>query len=259
MATIIPRTTKDGITSYFVRVRWKGAPPQSATFSTRSDAKKWALMIEGTVIDGRHFPTLTAKRHTVEDMLNRYRQDVLPHKRHSTTRDQVRQLQWWKGRIGHHTLADITPAHIVTCRDILTRGNRSNATVNRYLAALSHAFTMAVREWQWCPDNPVRKVTRPKEPRGRVRFLVIHSVIPRFLPRRILTMHGPFPLETAKKPFGHRIIEAVTLPTHTTAYARVCEEPLIRLPGILTSPIRVVQQPAARLPPSQRHLPCPLH
>jgi integrase len=30
---------------------------------------------------------------------------------------------------------------------------------------------MAVREWQWCADNPVRKVSKPKEPRGRVRFL----------------------------------------------------------------------------------------
>src|SRR5262249_21977397 len=46
-----------------------------------------------------------------------------------------------------------------------------NGTVNRYLAVLSHAFTIAVREWQWCADNPVRKVSKSKEPRGRVRFL----------------------------------------------------------------------------------------
>src|SRR5205807_3794219 len=38
-------------------------------------------------------------------------------------------------------------------------------------AILSHAFTMAVREWQWCDDNPVCKVRKLKEPRGRVRFL----------------------------------------------------------------------------------------
>jgi site-specific recombinase XerD len=55
-------------------------------------------------------------------------------------------------------------------RNILAQG-RANGTVNRYLAVLSHAFTMAVREWQWCADNPVRRITKPKEPRGRVRFL----------------------------------------------------------------------------------------
>lgn len=41
----------------------------------------------------------------------------------------------------------------------------------RYLAALSHAMTIAVNEWGWLDDSPLRKVTKPKEPRGRVRFL----------------------------------------------------------------------------------------
>nr|WP_246341398.1 site-specific integrase [Simiduia aestuariiviva] len=39
------------------------------------------------------------------------------------------------------------------------------------MAALSHAFTTAVNEWEWLEDNPLRKVRKPKEPRGRVRFL----------------------------------------------------------------------------------------
>jgi len=41
----------------------------------------------------------------------------------------------------------------------------------RYLAALSHAFSIAIREWGWTDDSPLRKVGKPKEPRGRVRFL----------------------------------------------------------------------------------------
>lgn len=39
------------------------------------------------------------------------------------------------------------------------------------MAALSHAFSIAVREWEWVDDSPLRKVSKPKEPRGRVRFL----------------------------------------------------------------------------------------
>src|SRR5262245_39071439 len=45
------------------------------------------------------------------------------------------------------------------------------STVRRYLAVLSHAFTVAVQEWEWVPENPFLKVSKPKEPRGRVRFL----------------------------------------------------------------------------------------
>ena len=49
--------------------------------------------------------------------------------------------------------------------------NAETATVRRYLAVLSHAFTIAVEEWQWVEENPVRKASKPKEPRGRVRYL----------------------------------------------------------------------------------------
>jgi integrase len=43
--------------------------------------------------------------------------------------------------------------------------------VVRYLAVLSHAFSVAMKEWGWVDDNPLRKVTKPKEPRGRIRCL----------------------------------------------------------------------------------------
>src|SRR6266567_8267633 len=46
-----------------------------------------------------------------------------------------------------------------------------NSTVRRYLSVLSHMYTVGVREWNWIEDNPVLKVSKPKEPRGRVRFL----------------------------------------------------------------------------------------
>jgi len=170
MATIVRRISQDGHVSFLVRVRRKGMPPQTATFSKRSEAKKWAQMTEGAVLEGRHFQASEAKKHTLTDVITRYSREVLPHKRPSTIPDQVRQLHWWQIRLGHYLLTDITPAILVEHRNILTEG-RANGTVNRYLAVLSHAFTMAVREWQWCADNPVRKITKPKEPRGRVRFL----------------------------------------------------------------------------------------
>jgi integrase len=45
------------------------------------------------------------------------------------------------------------------------------ATVVRYLAVLSHLYTVASSEWEWLETNPVRRVRRPKLSRGRVRFL----------------------------------------------------------------------------------------
>lgn len=110
------------------------------------------------------------------DLIDRYIKDVLPTKPKQAAAQQ-QQLEWWKDKCGAYALADITPALIVQYRDELAAGTtyrgtqRSPATVVRYMAALSHAFTIAVNEWQWVEDSPMRKVKKPKESRGRVRFL----------------------------------------------------------------------------------------
>ena len=142
--------------TYRVKVRRKGAPPLTATFTHLAEAKKWAQTTESAVLEGRHFTATEAKKHTLADLLDRYICEVLPQKRASTMPDQARQLRWWKSQHGPSLLAEVTPAIIVRYRNTLTYG-RANGTGNRYLAVLSHAFTVVVKEWQRCEDNPVRK------------------------------------------------------------------------------------------------------
>lgn len=176
MANIEKRVSKDGKTSYRVKIRLKGFPSQSATFERLTDARKWIQQTETAIREGRHFKTIEAKRHTLSELIDRYCRDVLPANPKGVAK-QTALLQRWKTEIGDHALIDVTPSLIAECRDklareITLRGKpRSPATVNRYMAALSVAFTAAVREWGWIEDSPMRKVTKPKESRGRVRFL----------------------------------------------------------------------------------------
>lgn len=179
MATIQERVNASGDKSYRVQVRLRGAPPETATFSRITDARKWAQQTEADIRAGRHFRGVEAKRHTVAEMLERYEEQILP-KKGSWAEGQAFHLQWWKERLGPYMLAYVTPAMIAEKRDELeatpvkqgkTEKPRSASTVIRYMATLSHVFTVAVREWGWLDDNPVRKVTKPSEPRGRVRFL----------------------------------------------------------------------------------------
>jgi integrase len=174
MATIIRRPSKNDQTSYRAQVRRKGSPTLSATFTKLSDARKWVQVTEAAILEGRHLPTAEAKRHTLAEAIDRYLLAILPHKSVSSIDNQTRQLQWWKARLGHCILADLTPTLIAEHRDKLARGDgihRRNSTVRRYLAALSHVLTIAVKEWRWLDDSPMRQVSKPKEPRGRVRFL----------------------------------------------------------------------------------------
>jgi integrase len=176
MATINKHISSDGKTTYRVRIRLKGYPIQTATFERKTDANKWIQATESAIREGRHFKTSEARKHTFGEMIDRYIKDVLP-KKSKQIPAQLSQLNRWKAELGSYVLADITVPLIVECRDklgneVTPRGNiRSPATVVRYMAALSHAFTIAVNEWEWLANSPMGKVGKPSEPRGRVRFL----------------------------------------------------------------------------------------
>ncbi|MGH8478860.1 MAG: tyrosine-type recombinase/integrase [Gammaproteobacteria bacterium] len=175
MATIEKRDTGEGIT-YRVKVRIKGHPAQSATFERLTDARRWAQSTEVAIRERRYFKTTEAQRRTLAELIDRYTRDVFPQKG-AWARSQATQLAWWRAELGALSLADVTPAMVAEARDKLARGmtvrggQRSPSTICRYLAALSHAFAIAVKEWGWLEDSPMRKVTKPREPRGRVRYL----------------------------------------------------------------------------------------
>lgn len=169
MATIEKRANVKGETIYRVKVRLKGYPAQSATFRRLTDARKWEQQTETAMRDGRYFKTAEAKRHTLAELIDRYIAGILPAKKDH--KQQSRQLLWWRKQLGYALLADLTQAALAAQRDALKASGKAPATVNRYLAALSHVFTIAVREYQWLHANPLANVRKETEPRGRVRYL----------------------------------------------------------------------------------------
>lgn len=168
MATIEKRTADTGETSYRVKVRLKGYPAQSATFQRLTDAKKWASATESAIREGRHFKTAEAKKHTFDDLLARYYKEILPGYNEKEQQERKFKLDWWGNRLGPLALSDINAAKINEVKADLTA---APATVNKYLMNLSHAFNIALIQWEWLEINPVIKVKSPKLPRGRVRFL----------------------------------------------------------------------------------------
>ena len=166
MATIQKRSSRR-CTRYRVQVRLQGCAI-SATFATKAAARKWATQVESGIQRTHH--TSTGVQVTLGDLLQRYRREMLPHKRRSTQANQANHLDWWTEALGPWPMADVTPARLGACRDALAQ-TRAPGTVNQYLRTLSHAFSIAVNEWGWLDQNPLRRVRLLPEPRGRVRFL----------------------------------------------------------------------------------------
>ena len=166
MARFRNRPGKGG-NRWTAEVRWEGQI-RTATFNTKTAAKQWAKKVETDISEGVHTPTAESKRRSVRDLLERYKENVIP-----TKRDQAnprRYADFWIERLGQIRLHKLTRAVVVEVRDELAK-TKGPGTVNRYLALLSHACTIAEKEWEWMEKNPLRKVGRLEESPGRARYL----------------------------------------------------------------------------------------
>jgi integrase len=177
MPSVQRRVSRNGKVRYRALVRLKGHKPRTATFLKKADAVTWGQETETKIRQSKYFPErlIESERNTLGDLLDRYKSEVLPKSR---AKGQPGQLEWWKDQLGDYKLKDLTSSMIAKMRDRLakeqsdrTGRNRTSATVNRYLALLSHAFTIAIKEWQWMAVNPVVQISKPREAQGRTRFL----------------------------------------------------------------------------------------
>lgn len=176
MASIQKRKKANGEYSYRVRIRVEGAPLVTDTYSTRKEAMAFARRMESEIRAGRYFGREEDKEKTFAEFIDRYIGKELPKNPNGYAKQKM-LLTWWKGQLGKYFLCHITPVMIAELRDHLmsetTRRHklRSSSTANRYLAALSRAFNICQKEWHWVKENPVLKITRPKENRARERYL----------------------------------------------------------------------------------------
>ena len=177
MATIEERNGKNGKT-YQVRIRVKGHPPVTETFKRKTDAKKWALQTEADIRQGIFFPKADFLTKTFDDAYKRYNQHIID--KHFTEKEAqyVRHmLQFWHKELGRKLLREIASPILIECRDKLATHKKPNgdmyspSTVNRYLVSVSHIFKVAMNEWGWIKENPMKNVSSVKESKGRDRYL----------------------------------------------------------------------------------------
>ena len=177
MATIEPRTLKDGTKRYRVRVRLQGELPRTKTFKRLTDAKAWAAKVESDMGHGAYVPTSLERRRTLRELIDKYRDEYLPTRGLRDADNQLAMLDWWADNFGHLTLDKLRPEAVAEGRRKLQARKKrdgeplSGATVNRYLAALSAVCKWAWKELRWLPCNPVLDVTKAPESTGIVRFL----------------------------------------------------------------------------------------
>lgn len=121
------------------------------------------------IIEGQYFEKAVAQSHTFTELMDRYEKEhVLRKLRHRGVKGYMNNLRAF---FGDRTLADITPKLIVAYKNKRYEDGKAPATINRELANLKKAFNLALREWEWCHQNPVTRVSMEKENNKRDRWL----------------------------------------------------------------------------------------
>jgi integrase len=107
---------------------------------------------------------------TVADVFLRYKNDEMPKKADATqtTDNFIINRILRSSPLASVLLLDLGPDDIAAFRDDRLKTIKPGS-VNRELALISHAFTVAKKEWQWIQFNPVLEITRPKTGAYRTR------------------------------------------------------------------------------------------
>jgi integrase len=151
--------------AYRVLIRQAGMKPVTKTFNNKRSAVQFVNSIES---DRNKLLAYTqSKSQTVFSIII----DEYLKKEYKGTRvnDERRKLNFWIEALGDKPIIDITSTDINEVLSTLP-AQFKNATINRYVAAISVVFSYACREYG-LHINPVRKIPSLPENNERTRFL----------------------------------------------------------------------------------------
>jgi len=142
------------------------------------------------IVEGRYFEKPKEMPRRFFELMDRFAIEHAP-RRASCPRLLI-HVAHLKRFFGDVLLNEVTPKRIVAYKNKRYVDQVMPATINRELATLKKAFNLGRREWEWCAENPVTRVSMEKENNARDRWLSheeehrLHHVAPKWL-RDIVT------------------------------------------------------------------------
>lgn len=164
----MPTIRKKGDRQWHVQIRKSGYPVQTKTFTTRSDAEKWATIIESEMERGVFVSRTEAEATLVSEVIDRYRREVLPSKRGAAS-DESR-LKTLDAHFGVYKLASITSTAVAKFRDERLKAVGPQSVIHE-INLLNRVLKAATMDWGIALPGglPTAQVRKPTKPRGRDR------------------------------------------------------------------------------------------
>ncbi len=149
---------------------------ESTNTEDRKQAQRIYDKVKGQIVEGKWFDRLPGEDKTLKEMITKY---LTEHSaRNKAPRSYTRDMGISKHLtdfFGDVTLTEITPKRITEYKTRRRVAGASPRTVNYELALLGHAFNLAVREWEWCSQNPVQRVSKERVSNDKERWLTLEE------------------------------------------------------------------------------------
>lgn len=143
--------------------------------SSKTTSKKNAESIESKIrtqlVEGRWLDKLEGEKRTFKELAEKYIHEYAKLHKRSWDKDAERIDNHLIPFFGKMMVTEISPKHISAYKGRRYGQGVCSATINRELTILKHMYSIAVKEWEWCRDNPVKRVSMEKERPPRDRWL----------------------------------------------------------------------------------------
>ena len=145
--------------------------PAVKSFKTKTEADRWARLLESEIDRGVFVDRTEAERATMGELFDRYLAEVTPLKK--SARNDAQRLKFLKRHFGAYSPAALRPAHVAAFRDARLKAGLSGSSVVKELNSIAHVLDVAIKDWGiTLPSNPAKLVRRPPVARGRDRRLL---------------------------------------------------------------------------------------
>jgi len=157
---------------WWMRFTHKGKQVRKPTNVTdKKLAEKIHHKVMTQLAEGQWLDKLEGADKTFKELAEKYINEYAKINKRSWQKDQERLNNHLIPFFGEMIVTEISPKVISAYKGHRYKKDIAPATINRELTIMKHMYTMAVKEWEWCRDNPVKRVRMEKEGPSRDRWL----------------------------------------------------------------------------------------
>ncbi len=145
---------------WWIRFTHNGKPVKC---STKVTEKRLAEKIHAKVIleisEGKWFNKTEDDTRTLGELFEKYINEYsVYNKVESGVRSDRGLSKSLINFFGNVPLVEISPKHISEYKTMCRKKGLAPATINHHTGVLGHAFSLAIKEWEWVRENPVSRV-----------------------------------------------------------------------------------------------------